>query len=132
MRTVVISSSDADIRELYLMGLDDSLLQGYGANGFAEILALTSRLRPAAIVVDVLDDADWEICRALRADVRTAGVPIVALTGWVSASGRYRQRAARCGCAAFIAKPASPKTVENTLERVIRGEHGVEVMSATF
>lgn len=127
---VVICSRDADTRELYVTALRDSRLRAYGMSAFAQILALARSVRPAAVVVDVLADADWGICRALRSDVRTAGVPIIALTGWVSADRRYRDQAARCGCAAFIAKPTVPATVENTVERVIRGEHGIEVMSA--
>jgi two-component system cell cycle response regulator DivK len=129
-RTVVISSRDADIRELYVVALQSSRLQPYATCGVAEIIALAGTVRPDAVVVDVLDDDDWDICRALRADTRTVGIPIVALTGWVSVDGRYRERAAQCGCAAFVAKPAVPDTMRSTVERVIRGERGIEVMDS--
>jgi CheY-like chemotaxis protein len=131
MRTVVvISSRDADTRELYEVGLQSSRLLPYGTSGAAEIISLARTIRPDAVVVDVLDDDDWDVCRALRADMRTGGIPIVVLTGWISVEGRYRERAAECGCAAFVAKPTLPETMEQTLKRVIRGERGIEVMDA--
>lgn len=129
---IVISSRDPDTRELYVAGLQSSRLEVHATSDVVEIITLAHTVRPDALVVDVLDEGDWESCRRLRADPRTAGIPVVALTGWVSIDGRYRARAARCGYAAFIAKPAVPETVSDTLERVIRGERHIEVMSNRF
>jgi DNA-binding NtrC family response regulator len=92
-----------------------------------ELIAVTRQMKIAAIVVDIHHEVDWDLCAAVSQHVRAQALPVIVISGYVAADGRYRRRAAQCGCAAFMAKPALPADVEVTIERVLSGEQGIEV-----
>jgi CheY-like chemotaxis protein len=58
-----------------------------------------------AIVLDVVMPGmdGFEVCRRLKADVRSADTPVIFLSA--SCSGEFRRRAFRVGAADFLAKP---------------------------
>lgn len=76
---------------------------------------------PAAILMDlglpVLDG--WSAIRQLRADARTARLPIVAVTA--HAMRGDRERALEAGADAYEAKPVDAKRLERTLRDLIGG-----------
>lgn len=80
-------------------------------------------LRPDLILMDVwLPNMDGlEATRRIKADPRTAGVPILALTAHALASARAEAEAA--GCDAVITKPFFPRD----LEREVRRRLGMDV-----
>jgi two-component system, cell cycle response regulator DivK len=125
---VLILSEDVDTQDLYVVALRWRRRAAYGVATLRDALALARETRLSAIVVDVRCDDDWRACQRLRRNTVTREVPLVALTGYIAADGRFRRRAARVGCAAFIAKPTLPDTVAAVIDRVIDGEHGIEVM----
>jgi two-component system, sensor histidine kinase len=59
-----------------------------------------------------------EVAERIRADGRWPGLPLVALTA--SALSEDRERAARSGMNAFLAKPLNSKDLEKTLRRLLR------------
>ena len=77
------------------------------------------------VLVDVTRFDRWSDCATLGH--RDGAPPIVVLTGWVSADGRFRKRAFDAGCAAFIAKPCHPGALVTVLRRVLDGERGIAV-----
>ena len=105
------------------------LYRGYevatAADG-AEALKQAFALRPDAILMDLsLPEIDgWEATRRLRADDRTRGIKIIALTA--HALETERERALAAGCDEVVTKPIVPKE----LERVVRRQLGRETAPA--
>ncbi len=77
-------------------------------------------LQPAIIILDlVLPDTDgWEICRRLKTDKRTNGIPIVILTARDEPNGA--SRATEAGCAGYVKKPCPPADLVAVISRVLR------------
>jgi two-component system cell cycle response regulator DivK len=61
----------------------------------------------------------FEATRRLNADPETQRIPVVALTAY--AVPPAPERAAEAGCAAYLAKPCTPREVVATIERVLDG-----------
>jgi CheY-like chemotaxis protein len=59
----------------------------------------------------------WEATRRLKADRRTAGIPVVALTGHALAG--ISEGARRAGCDAFITKPCLPEDLVKEIRKVL-------------
>lgn len=65
-----------------------------------------------------LPDRDgFSVCRSLKTDPRTRGIPVVMLTTRNCESDRAR--AAEAGADAFVAKPFSPRSLLRLLDRAI-------------
>ncbi|MCI0570220.1 MAG: response regulator [Myxococcaceae bacterium] len=116
---VLVVDDYTDAREMFA-----EFLQGCGyrveeAGDGAEALEKAFALRPDVILMDlslpVLDG--WEATRQLKRDPRTAGIPIVALTGH-SIPGSQGE-AARLGCDGIITKPCMPETLLAEVQRVL-------------
>ena len=77
-------------------------------------------LIPDAIVTDLkIPGIDgYELTRRLRGDVRTQGIPIVAVTGYAPFA-QDPSRADRAGCDAIIPKPCLPEDLERTVRSLI-------------
>lgn len=91
------------------------LLQHHGANvqtatNGQEGLDAIARTLPRFILTDismpVMDG--WGMIAALKADPRTASIPIIALTAHAMVSDR--QRAIEAGCHNYLSKPLTPST----------------------
>ena len=85
-----------------------------------EALAKALGLTPDIILMDLsLPGIDgWELARILKSDMRTAAIPIVALTA--HALNGEQERALGAGCDAFVTKPCLPQTLAAELERVLQ------------
>lgn len=80
-------------------------------------LAEVSRRAPSVIVLDVmLPDLDgFEICRRLKGDAPSAGVPVIFLTALYDEASR--RRGMECGAADYLTKPFDPDRLLESLER---------------
>jgi two-component system, cell cycle response regulator DivK len=117
---VLLVDDYADAREMYGFYLSR---RGYRVEEAAdghEALTKALGLTPDIILMDLsLPGIDgWELARILKGDVRTAAIPIVALTA--HALNGEQERALDAGCDAFITKPCLPQTLAAELERVCR------------
>jgi DNA-binding NtrC family response regulator len=126
---VLIVSSDLDTQDLYVSALRANRRATHSVATLDELLAFTRAMTVAAIVVDIRHETDWDVCAAVRQHDGAHAIPVVVISGYVAADGCYRRRAAQYGCAAFMAKPALPADLNLTIDRVLSGEHGIEVMS---
>ena len=88
------------------------------ADGVSGIRVATETL-PDLILMDVsIPGIDgWEATRRLKADDRTARIPIIALTAHALASDR--DRATEVGCDGYLAKPIEPRRVVEEIQRVL-------------
>ena len=88
------------------------------ANGM-EALERAVADHPDIILMDlslpVMDG--WEATRRLKADDRTANIPVVALTGHALAG--ISEGALRAGCDAFVTKPCLPEDLVREIRKVL-------------
>ena len=118
---VLIAEDQQELRQLYAQQL---VMSGFdvieAANG-AEAIDLTSLNLPDVILMDlsmpVVDG--WEATKRLRADQRTAHIPVVALTAH-DGSGEL-QRATTAGCNWFVPKPCPPDALITEVRRILSG-----------
>lgn len=94
----------------------------------AEAMDKAFSLLPDVILMDLsLPEVDgWDATRALKADPRTADIPIVALTAHALSSERDRALAA--GCDDVITKPCAPKVLLAEVQRQLGRRRGSEVV----
>ena len=125
MRPLVLIVDDyADARELYRHYLT---MQGYGveeAGDGREAIERTVRVRPDIVLMDLsMPGMDgWEATRHIKADARTARIPVVALTA--QERPIERARALACGCDGWVTKPCLPKALVAMVDRVLATAQG--------
>jgi PAS domain S-box-containing protein len=89
------------------------------ARGLAEAREHLERDTPALVLLDLrLGDGDGvDLAKAIRADGRHAGLPILALSADAMPDDVMRAKAA--GCGDFLAKPVSPRVLLSHIEKLI-------------
>jgi len=120
-RKVLLVEDYPDAREMYTQFLELSGFEVVEASDGVEALQRAFETNPDVVVMDlslpVMDGA--EATKRLKADSRTARVPVIALTGYSVAA--VLDAAKQAGCDAFLTKPCLPddlvKEVLKALER---------------
>jgi CheY-like chemotaxis protein len=116
---VLLVDDYPDAREMYTEYLEYS---GYdvvqAANGM-EALQRALDATPDIILMDlslpVMDG--WEATRRLKADQRTADIPVIALTGHALAG--ISEGAKKAGCDGFVTKPCLPEDLVKEIRNVL-------------
>lgn len=118
--TVLIIEDNRDNQDIYRTILEHHgyrvLIAGDGKSG----IVLAHECNPDLILMDIsipIIDGH-EATRILKADPRTAAIPIVALTA--HALYEDQERALAAGCDGYLAKPVEPKRVVREVERWTR------------
>ena len=118
-RRVLLVDDYPDAREMYGEYLRFSGFDVIEAADGMEAVRQAADGRPDIILMDlslpVLDGC--EATRRLKADVRTAFIPVVAVTG-IALSG-VCDAAKRAGCNGFLTKPCLPEDLVIEIERVL-------------
>ena len=118
---VLVVEDQLELRRLYAEQLVLSGFDVIEAGNGEDAIAHTSAQAPDVVLMDlslpVLDG--WEATRRLKADSRTAHIPVVALTAH-DGSGEL-QRATRAGCDWFVPKPCPPDALIVEVRRVLAG-----------
>ena len=116
---VLIAEDQQDLRQLYAEQLTLSGFDVIEAGNGAEAIDLSSSRMPDVILMDlsmpIVDG--WEATKRLRADTRTAHIPVVALTAH-DGSGEL-ERATSAGCDWFVPKPCPPDALITEVRRVL-------------
>jgi two-component system, cell cycle response regulator DivK len=116
---VLLVDDYPDAREMYSEYLAFSGFQVVEAANGVEALQHALDDGPDIILMDlslpVMDG--WEATRRLKADGRTAHIPIVALTGHALAG--ISEGAKRAGCDAFVTKPCLPEDLVKEIRKVL-------------
>jgi CheY-like chemotaxis protein len=121
MPHVLVAEDSDDDRELFttFLGLDGHTVTAVKTTD--ELLAAAfSAPPPDVVLLDLILDRvnGLEVVQTLRADARTATLPVVAIT---AATPRYVEEVAlRLGCSAFLTKPCPPEKVTETLRAALR------------
>ena len=121
-RPLILVVEDQDeLRRLYAEQLAISGFDVIEAANGEDAISHTATRGPDVVLMDlslpVLDG--WEATRRLKADTRTAHIPVVALTAH-DGSGEL-QRATRAGCDWFVPKPCPPDALITEVRRVLAG-----------
>ena len=121
-RTLVLVVDDfADNREMYCEYLSFSGYDTVEAKNGKEAVETASARLPDIIIMDlslpVMDG--WEATRRLKADERTRGIPVVALTGHALAG--HSKGAKEAGCDSFLVKPCLPDQLVAEIKRMLAG-----------
>jgi two-component system cell cycle response regulator DivK len=116
---VLVVDDFDDSRELYAQYFAFSGFRVAQASNGAEALQKAAECSPDVILMDLsLPGMDgWEATRRLKADPRTADIPVIALTG--HALTGFRESAKDAGCDAFVTKPCLPDALLNKVRRLL-------------
>jgi two-component system cell cycle response regulator DivK len=123
---VLLVDDYPDAREMYTEYLEFSGFDVVEAGNGMEALQRALDSSPDIILMDlslpVMDG--WEATRRLKADERTASIPVVALTGHARAG--ISEGAKKAGCDAFVTKPCLPDALLAEIQRMLsaRAEAG--------
>ena len=116
---VLIVDDYPDAREMYSEYLQFSGFDVVEAANGMEALQRAVETAPDIILMDlslpVMDG--WEATRRLKADKRTASIPVVALT--CHALAGISEGARKAGCDAFVTKPCLPEDLVKEIRRVL-------------
>jgi signal transduction histidine kinase/DNA-binding response OmpR family regulator/HAMP domain-containing protein len=113
---VLVVEDDVNFARILLDFARSKGLKGIVALEGGEAVALASRYRPAAVILDTVlrDTTGWKVMEALRSHPGTRGIP----TNIVSVFEWEEERARREGAASFLAKPASREALEELFRRI--------------
>jgi two-component system cell cycle response regulator DivK len=116
---VLLVDDYPDAREMYSEYLEFCGFDVVEAGNGMEALQRAADECPDIILMDlslpVMDG--WEATRRLKADKRTASIPVVALTGHALAG--ISEGARKAGCDAFVTKPCLPEDLVKEIKRVL-------------
>ena len=121
-QTILLVEDNFDNLSIYT-----TVLKHFGYNVLAaedciQGLALARSASPDLILMDIsIPGIDgWQATRTIKADPQTASIPIIVLTAHALATDR--DRAFREGADGYIAKPAEPMHVLDTVRRMLSGD----------
>jgi two-component system, cell cycle response regulator DivK len=118
---VLLVDDYPDAREMYSEYLEFSGFDVIEAGNGMEALQRAVETCPDIILMDlslpVMDG--WEATRRLKADERTAAIPVVALTGHALAG--ISEGAKKAGCDAFVTKPCLPEDLVREIRKILDG-----------
>lgn len=123
-KTIAIVEDNADTREIFGMMLRH---HGYGvleAEDGVRGVELVREELPSMVVLDLgLPRLDgWEVAERLRADPRTAAIPILIVTASAEPGGV--ERALGLGCRSYLTKPLSPRDLVRAVEECVGSADG--------
>jgi len=127
---VLLVDDYPDAREMYSEYLEFSGFEVVEAENGMEALQRAIDAAPDIILMDlslpVMDG--WEATRRLKADERTASIPVVALTGHALAG--ISEGAKKAGCDSFVTKPCLPEDLVKEIRRILDGPPSSSIKKA--
>jgi CheY-like chemotaxis protein len=111
-RQILIVDDYPGARYLRSRILNDAGYEVLEAAGGEEALRLAADRRPALVLLDVNlpDVSGTEVCRRLKANPATAGIPVIQITGaWLSDEARRQGMAS--GADAYLTEPIDEVTL---------------------
>ena len=119
MNTILVVDDRPDVRYALVRTLASA---GYDVRETAsgrDALRL-ARMVPDLIVLDIaLQDMDgYEVCRRLKSDSATSGIPVVHKTA-VYRDAESQRRGLEAGAEAFLMEPLEPQALVETVKRLL-------------
>ena len=118
---VLIVEDDPETRSLYQSIFEDGGFRIEQAHNGLQALEKAVEALPDLILTDIaVPGIDGiELCRRLRADPRTRGIPLLAVTGY--GDRQYDNRAVDAGAARVLIKPCDADELLAEAERLVNG-----------
>jgi CheY-like chemotaxis protein len=118
MRKLLIADDEDGVRSLVRMTLENDAYEILEARDGDEALAVAREQGPDLMFLDVMmpGESGIQVCRALKADPRTADITIVMLTA--QAQDRDREDGLAAGADDYFTKPFSPVNLLSKVEEV--------------
>jgi CheY-like chemotaxis protein len=118
---ILLVEDQSDLRRLYAQQLVMSGFDVIEAENGQDAIAWAALHTPDIVLMDLsLPVVDgWEATKRLKNDVKTAHIPIVALTAHHGAG--ELERATSAGCDWFVPKPCPPDALINEVRRLLPG-----------
>jgi two-component system phosphate regulon response regulator PhoB len=119
MVKILVIDDDADICELVVFKLSQCGFDVYSESDGESGLAAVGDLLPDLVLLDWMMPklTGIEVCRRLRADPRTIGIPVILLTA--KAQEADVQRGFAAGGDDYIVKPFSPRELVSRVEALL-------------
>jgi DNA-binding response OmpR family regulator len=120
MNRILVVEDDRDIADLIVHYLTNAGHDAQVLTNGAEAMGAARRQPPDVLILDrMLPGADGlEICRAMRLDPATAGIPIIMLTARAEESDRIV--GLELGADDYVTKPFSPKELVARVNALLR------------
>ncbi|GAA4761973.1 response regulator transcription factor [Actinomycetospora chibensis] len=119
MAMVLVADDDPDIRDVVVFKLQQSGHDVLVAEDGGEALSLARRALPDLAVLDVMMPrfTGLDVCRELRADPETAGIPVILLTA--RAQEGDIESGFAWGADDYVTKPFSPRELDSRVRAVL-------------
>lgn len=122
-KRILLIEDDPDIQKMVVLALKYTAgteVSTAGAGGPG--LARARSEQPGLILLDVmLPDTDgYAVCRALKADPSTAGIPVIFLSA--RAQHAEVQMGLGLGAAGYLVKPFDPMALAAEIDRILGGQ----------
>jgi len=116
---VLVADDEHNIRNILDFSLHAEGFQVVSALNGEDAFKLAVESSPHLIILDVMmpGQGGVETCRALKADKRTASVPVILLTAL--ARPRDKSEGLEAGADAYITKPFSPQKVIEVVQELL-------------
>ena len=120
-RSVLVIEDDQDTRDLYVTVLSISGFTVQTARTEMEGFTRACEWRPGVILTDLgLPTIDgWELVRRLKADARTADIPVIVITG--RTTSELDEMASSLGTRVLL-KPCPPDMLVSEVERALSAD----------
>src|SRR5262245_2732265 len=115
MKKILIVEDNKDSLEILGLFITKLGHQVIKACNSCEAITCAQAEAPDLILMDLdLPDADGiKTTAILKQNPKTSGIPVVAVTAWMSALSE--ERASRVGIVSYLIKPVSPQTLKETI-----------------
>src|SRR5262247_1018278 len=125
---VLVVEDEQDVAELLRYNLKKEGYDVTAAPNGADAVKLARDLVPDVILLDIMVPQlnGWEVCRRLKNDAETRGIPIIMVTGRVEEGDKVL--GFELGADDYITKPFSPRELLARIRAVVRRSHSADAL----
>jgi phosphate regulon transcriptional regulator PhoB len=123
-KKILVVEDENDIRDLVRYHLEQEGFAVLAAEDGEVALSLARRERPALVILDLMlpGMSGMEVCRTLRSNEATAGLPILMLTARATEADKVL--GLEMGADDYVTKPFSPRELMARVRAVLRRAYG--------
>ncbi len=117
---VLVVEDEQDVAELIRYNLTREGYEVVVASNGADALKTARELLPAVILLDIMVPQlnGWEVCRRLKQEADTSGIPVIMVTGRVEEGDKVL--GFELGADDYVTKPFSPRELVARIRAVVR------------